>query len=227
MPMPCVLVPVVDELPLTWVTTELLDGRVGHVYQAALTAAGGQGAYQWALIDGQLPAGLQLSAEGLIQGTPIMAESQSFTVEVRDDTAAQRQTLNLSITGAVEVIVDNTDTDAYATGQWYQSSAAGGYQGQSVYSDADATFRWAPTLAAGHYEVYVWWTYHTNRHDQVPYRIHHSNGVDTITVNQHDPALSGQWNRLGTYHFDGSSVVEISSENGQANADAVRWLPIQ
>jgi hypothetical protein len=44
-----------------------------------------------------------------------------------------------------------------------------------------------------------------------------------VVVNQNDTALGGQWNLLGSYTFEaGGGYVEVSSENGQASADAVR-----
>jgi hypothetical protein len=47
-----------------------------------------------------------------------------------------------------------------------------------------------------------------------------------VTVNQRDPALAGRWNRLGTYTFTQgvNGQVTVSSQNGQANADAVRFI---
>ena len=94
----------------------------------------------------------------------------------------------------------------------------------SVYNGANSTFRWLPDVPEGGvYEDYAWWTYHANRSSTVPYRISHVGGVDTVIVDQHDVALGGRWNLLGTYTFEaGSGYVEVSSENGQASADAVR-----
>ena len=45
-------------------------------------------------------------------------------------------------------------------------------------------------------------------------------------MNQHDLSLGGQWNLIGTVPMDASSshYVEVSSENGQASADAVRLV---
>ena len=124
---------------------------------------------------------------------------------------------------ASEVIIDNLDINTEQTGRWSVSSAGGAYANQSVYSDASGTFRWLPQLSvSGVYEIYTRWTYHRNRRPNVPYRIQHTGGIDTVIVDQSDPALAGVWQPLGTYLLDNSIYIEISSENGQANADAVR-----
>ena len=78
---------------------------------------------------------------------------------------------------------------------------------------------------SGRYQVFAWWTYHSNRSSNVPYRIEHNTGVSTVTVNQHDQLLSSQWILLGEYDFTaGQGYIEVSSENGQASADAVRLV---
>ena len=80
---------------------------------------------------------------------------------------------------------------------------------------------------AGTYQVYAWWTHHDNRSASVPYRVTHASGTATVTVNQHDAGLAGRWNLLGTYSFaaGGAGCVEVSGENGQACADAIRLVP--
>ncbi len=130
----------------------------------------------------------------------------------------------------VTIIVDNLDPNTVVTGTWSQSSGPNPWEANSVYSNGGgSTFRWLPAVpVAGVYEVYAWWTYHNNRSTTVPYRIGHAGGVDTVVVNQHDTALGGQWNLLGSYTFDAGSggYVEVSAENGQASADAVRLREI-
>ncbi|HTO45284.1 MAG TPA: putative Ig domain-containing protein [Burkholderiales bacterium] len=44
--------------------------QVGVPYSFTLTATGGTPPYAWSLASGSLPAGLSLSASGLISGTP-------------------------------------------------------------------------------------------------------------------------------------------------------------
>jgi uncharacterized protein YkwD len=126
-----------------------------------------------------------------------------------------------------EIIIDNRAANTAKTGTWTVSSGANPWAGQSLYSNRNGTFRWLTQLsAAGSYKVYAWWTYHANRSTQVPHRIRHADGTATVVVNQKDPAQAGRWVLLGTYRFtgSGSEYVEVSSENGQACADAVRLV---
>ncbi len=131
---------------------------------------------------------------------------------------------------SVEIVVDNQDPNTAATGIWRQSSGPNPWEANSVYnSNAGSTFRWLPLVpVAGDYEVYAWWTFHNNRSTTVPYRIGHNGVVDMVVRNQKDAALGGQWNLLGSFTFDagGGGYVEVSAENGQASADAVRLVPV-
>ena len=78
-------------------TFELPDGVVGSPYSAMLVATNGDGSYAWALTEGQLPAGLTLSAQGEISGTPTQSEEQTFTVSVTSDGATDSRELLLRI----------------------------------------------------------------------------------------------------------------------------------
>lgn len=53
-------------------------------YSQTLTATGGTGPFLWTLASGELPAGLTLTAAGVIQGTPLSIETAPFTVSVTD-----------------------------------------------------------------------------------------------------------------------------------------------
>lgn len=84
--------------PLTITTTSLPGGTVQAAYSVTLLAAGGKTPYTWALVAGQLPAGLVLSGTaGTISGKPTSAQTSSFTVGVHDATGAAA-TLATSIT---------------------------------------------------------------------------------------------------------------------------------
>lgn len=67
----------------------LFPGSPGLPYQLVFAATGGQPPYQWAVVDGALPAAWTLSPEGVLSGVASPAEGMSrFTIEVRD--AAER-----------------------------------------------------------------------------------------------------------------------------------------
>jgi len=53
-------------------------------YAVQLSAANGNGSYTWSVTSGSLPAGLSLSASGLISGTPTTSGTSAFTVQAAD-----------------------------------------------------------------------------------------------------------------------------------------------
>lgn len=71
---------------------------LGQPFNAALRASGGRAPYTFSVIAGQLPAGLALSPQGEVSGTPTAAASHRFTVLVRDAhgaTGVHEATLNV------------------------------------------------------------------------------------------------------------------------------------
>jgi hypothetical protein len=67
------------------VTTQSLpNATVGTPYGATLTATGGLPPYTWSIISGSLPPGLVLDSSGNITGTPTVAGTYNFTVQVVD-----------------------------------------------------------------------------------------------------------------------------------------------
>ncbi|MEO8026216.1 MAG: putative Ig domain-containing protein [Bryobacteraceae bacterium] len=65
------------------------DGTVGVPVSLQLSAAGGRPPYQW-LGAGSLPAGLSLSASGLLAGTPRAADTYPFQLQLTDQTGQVR-----------------------------------------------------------------------------------------------------------------------------------------
>jgi hypothetical protein len=70
--------------PLQITTSQLTGGTVGSAYSFTLSASGGSTPYAWSLPSGTLPNGLSLSTGGTISGTPSLAGSFSFAVQVND-----------------------------------------------------------------------------------------------------------------------------------------------
>jgi hypothetical protein len=64
--------------------SSLPQGVVGAAYSSALAATGGVPPYTWSVTTGTLPAGLQLSAAGVLSGTPTGAGSSTFSVQAAD-----------------------------------------------------------------------------------------------------------------------------------------------
>ncbi len=96
--------------PLQVMTTSLSSGTTNVPYNSQqLAATGGLPPYRWSLASGNLPSGLSLSTNGLISGTPTVAGTSNFVVQVTDsalETATQGlslvvYTLSTSVTFAV------------------------------------------------------------------------------------------------------------------------------
>jgi len=65
-------------------TRSLPSGIVDTVYNASLIALNGTLPYDWSLLSGDLPAGLTLSTNGQISGTPTVAGTFNLTIQVQD-----------------------------------------------------------------------------------------------------------------------------------------------
>jgi hypothetical protein len=84
--------------PLAVQTASLPTGAVSVPYSATLQAVGGTGPYVWSVSSGALPAGLSLSANGVISGTPTTAGSGTFTLRAVDSTTGTPQQASRSLT---------------------------------------------------------------------------------------------------------------------------------
>ncbi|MCB1713814.1 MAG: hypothetical protein KDK05_01635, partial [Candidatus Competibacteraceae bacterium] len=126
------------------------------------------------------------------------------------------------------VIVDNSAGSAM--GSWPTSTAVSGYY-QSHYQlhnagDGSAVFTWPQTVTTpAEYHLYARWTAHANRASNATYTITHSQGQDTVTVDQQHNG--GQWYLLGRYTLDANSQVSLTDQaNGVVIADAIKRVPL-
>jgi Domain of unknown function (DUF4832)/Domain of unknown function (DUF4874) len=147
----------------------------------------------------------------------------------------QRSVLVGAGTGSAEIILDNASLgvqDAAGgrsfTGAWCKSVATSKYGADSLYSCGTAadSYRWTPNITkAGSYQVYVWWSTHPNRSTSVPIKVVAASGTASKVFNE--KAGGGSWVLHGTYNFVAGKAgyVEVTDANGQAAADAVRFVP--
>ncbi|MGD0931029.1 MAG: Ig domain-containing protein [Candidatus Korobacteraceae bacterium] len=82
-------------------TISLPNGTLNDGYSVPLVATGGVAPYSWLKTGGNLPAGLNLTPGGVIQGTAMATGMFNFAVKVTDsDSPANTATANLAITVA-------------------------------------------------------------------------------------------------------------------------------
>jgi hypothetical protein len=78
-------------------STNATGGAVGTAYQFQMEASGGVPPYTWAVASGsELPAGLTISAGGLVTGTPTASGTFSPNIEVTDATTTNTATQNVN-----------------------------------------------------------------------------------------------------------------------------------
>lgn len=83
--------------PLVIQTVSLGDTTAERPYSQTLQATGGVPPYSWSIASGSLGAGLNLSADGVISGTPVSPGTSVFVIRVTDS-ASQSITRTLAIT---------------------------------------------------------------------------------------------------------------------------------
>lgn len=87
---------------ITITTVSLANGTVGAAFTQTLQASGGSGNSIWSLAtgSGSLPAGLTLSAAGVISGTPGLKGTSTIAVQAADGSSAGTKTFSLTINPA-------------------------------------------------------------------------------------------------------------------------------
>lgn len=87
--------PIATATPLTISQPPFHMGEVGLAYApVTLQATGGNDPFLWRVSDGALPGGLNMSADGVVAGTPSASGTFTFTLEVMD---AGLATANLGV----------------------------------------------------------------------------------------------------------------------------------
>jgi hypothetical protein len=134
----------VDPLLTITSTAPLPYAVVGQTYSNTLASTGGTAPLTWTLSTGALPAGLTLSAAGVISGAPTAAGAYSFTVQVVD---THGQTVTRALTLAVVQPLTVTTTSplppAGVGAAYSQALAASGGTGPYSWS------LWSEGLAPG------------------------------------------------------------------------------
>ncbi|MCM5547857.1 putative Ig domain-containing protein [Xanthomonas hortorum pv. pelargonii] len=114
-----------DAVVVTVGPTTLPAATAGSAYSQSLTASGGTAPYSFAVTAGALPAGLTLSAAGVLSGTPTASGTFNFTATATDSgsptlTSGSRA-YALTVAGAT-VTLPATTLPNGTTGQAYSSA---------------------------------------------------------------------------------------------------------
>ncbi|MEM5774596.1 MAG: peptidoglycan DD-metalloendopeptidase family protein, partial [Anaerolineaceae bacterium] len=126
-------------------------------------------------------------------------------------------------------------TQLFYRSYWYKVDS--GYNGSSFWtyevSTSGSSTNWAVwgtyIETAGQYRVYAYWPSDSTNTTNAKYKIFHSGGVTTVSVNQ---ATNGdKFVLLGTYNFGIGSAAVIMNDytggsGGKVRFDAVKWEPI-
>jgi hypothetical protein len=84
--------------PALSITTSGLPGAtVGEGYSTTLSASGGSGTKTWTVAAGSLPAGISLSSNGVLGGTPTAPGTASFTAKVSAGAASAQRQFSLGV----------------------------------------------------------------------------------------------------------------------------------
>ncbi len=131
-------------------TTSLPNAGRTLSYSATLEATGGDDDYTWSLAVGSLPTNLSLAATGQISGTPTVAGTSDFTVEVASgDGQTSQQMFSIAVSGAFldsEFAVVVESDIVYATGAVRSPTVGEIDLHLDVYRPADANL---PALRPG------------------------------------------------------------------------------
>lgn len=126
--------------PVGVATTSLSDATVGSAYSQTLVATGGTAPYTWAVSSGLLPTGLDLSATGVISGTPSStAKNSSFAVKVTDaDGKVATTTLDIrvNVTITTASVASATQETSYSQTLTSVGGAAGAAHTWELFSGA-------------------------------------------------------------------------------------------
>lgn len=113
---------------ITLQPSSLTGGVQGSAYESSLTASGGTSPYEFTLVSGNLPPGVQLDDSGEVHGTPTATGTFSFSVKATDASASHcsgTQAYSLTISGdspaGQSVVVGGVGSLAGANGAHFKT----------------------------------------------------------------------------------------------------------
>ena len=125
-------------VPLIITTSSPLPNATqGSAYSQSMTVTGGKTPYEWSILSGALPAGLQLSKGGSLSGTPTGTGTFNFNVKVQDKDDQTAQTAMTLVVLPMTITTGSALPSGTLGTTYSQTFAVSG--GRSPYSWSIAT----------------------------------------------------------------------------------------
>ena len=122
----------------------LPTGTVGIAYSTTLPSTGGLPPLAWSIYSGSLPAGLVLQNAGVVSGTPTVAGTYSFQVEVVDSSPVQQNYTSTNFT----ITINPSGPLTIRTSALVDGTLGTPYQGQLVATGGSPPLAWTITAGA-------------------------------------------------------------------------------
>jgi sugar lactone lactonase YvrE len=136
--------PVVAQI--TILPASLSTPVIGTFYNVGLSASGGTSPYTFTILSGSLPAGLSISANGVLSGTPTAAGSFTFMVQAQDSTSGESggpytgsRSYSVTIAAPTIVIAPSTLAGGTVGSSYSQTISASGGSGTYSYAVTSGT----------------------------------------------------------------------------------------
>jgi hypothetical protein len=123
---------------LSITTSGLPVATVGAAYSTTLSASGGSSSKVWTIAAGSLPAGLSLSSNGVVSGTPSAPGTASFTANVSAGGANTQRQFSLEVAAGLQIAAPATQVAEVAVPFTVELNATGG----------SSPYRWELTQGA-------------------------------------------------------------------------------
>jgi len=137
--------------------------------------------------------------------------------------------LNIPALPTFEKFYDTGDEGVFYQGSWFNTANPGSWESPSrlhALGTHEDFYHFPLNLpASGEYEVYAWWTAHSNRATNTPFFITHAEGVSEVPMNQ---TIGGSmWNLVGAFNFNGTEeeavrITAAATTNQYVVADGLR-----
>src|SRR5437763_6844559 len=116
-------------------TSSLPNSMVNTAYSLTLTAGGRSRGNPYTTLFRSTPAGLSLSAAGVISGTPTASGNSSFTVQVKDSAnSTATKALTIAIYPAALVVTTTSLPNGTVNTAYSQTLTAGGGSGGNQWT---------------------------------------------------------------------------------------------